>query len=152
MCVFFVYLFIFHFIDIDVNNRKCLRTPGFWWLCWIFDGPGNSVRHGWYILEWHFISTISLILMRFLSFIGVCVHQCMCVFAVAAIKWKKSPYQTICFWQWRLTTPRRQDLWWPWTAEWTKEAYDTRKIFPLKPPLGWLFKSGKWEGKRNRWV
>lgn len=132
-----LYFFFFLFVDMDVNNQKCLKALGLRRLRCIFDGPGDSVRHGWYIFEWHFISAISLILMRFLSFIGVCARISVCArVRVAAIKWKKSLYQTICFWQWRLTAQRRRDLCWPWTADWTKEAYDTRKIVSLIPPSG----------------
>lgn len=144
-CNIFISFFSFSFflsVDMDGNNQKCLKARGLRGLWCIFDGPGDSVHHGWYIFEWHFILAISLILMRFLSFIGVCVcpRQRMWVSAAAAIKWKKSPYQTICFWQWRLTAQKRRDLCWPWTADWTKEAYDTCKIVSVIPPSGRLLK------------
>lgn len=74
----------------------------------------------------------------------VCTHQCMWVSMVAALMWEKSPYQTICFWQRRLTAQRRRYLYWPWTADWTKEAYDTCKIVSLIPPSGRLLMSGRW--------
>ncbi len=111
-CTIFVFFFLF--ADMDVNNQKCLKPHGLSSLCCIFDGPRYSVRHGWNIFEWHFISAILLILMRFLSFIGVCVclRQCMWGAVVAAIKWKKSLYQTMF-----VTAQRRRDLCWPWTAD-----------------------------------
>lgn len=64
--------------NMNVNNWKYLKAHGLRRLRCIFDGPGDSVRHGWYIFEWHFISAIWLILMRFLSFIGVCACISIC--------------------------------------------------------------------------
>lgn len=95
----YIYVFSLLLLTSYVNNRKRLKAPGLRGLCCLFDGLRVSVRHGWYIFEWHFISAISLILIWFPSFIGMHVHQCMCACVVAAIKWKRSPYQTICFCQ-----------------------------------------------------
>lgn len=78
----YIHIF-FYFLDMDVNNRKCLKAHGLRVLCCIFYGQGDSVRHGWYVFEWHFISAISLILMRFLSFIGACVRIGVC----ACLRW-----------------------------------------------------------------
>lgn len=66
------------FIGMYVNTWKCVKAYGSRKLCYIFDGPEDSVHHGWYIFEWHFILAISLILMRFLSFTGVCAHISVC--------------------------------------------------------------------------
>lgn len=70
--------FCFVFIGMYVNNWKYVMAYGSRKLCYIFDGPEKSVHHGWYIFEWHFILAILLILMRFLSFTGVCVHISVC--------------------------------------------------------------------------
>lgn len=83
----------------------------FWWT-WRFSPP-------WLIYFWVTFYLGNLVDLNEISVLHwcVCVHQCMCLSVVTAIKWKKSPYQTICFSQWRLTAQRRRDLCWPWTAD-----------------------------------
>lgn len=111
----------------------------FWWT-WRFSPP-------WLIYFWVTFYLGNLVDLNEISVLHwcVCAHRCMCVSVVTAIKWKKSPYQTICFSQWRLTAQRRRNLCWPWTADWTKEAYDTCQTVSLIPPSGRLLKSRSWK-------
>ena len=77
-CYILFSIYLFFLLNVNVNNWKYQRAHGLRRLRCIFDGPEDSVRHGWYIFEWHFISAIWLILMRFLSFIGVCACISLC--------------------------------------------------------------------------